>query len=145
MKAPFLAAFAVIGIGCIGCPPMRVAESLPEGFVPVEPGAYLWRAMSAEGVVLGLRSFVRDPEGEAAFWTKVVRRELESGRGYAFESEEAIAGGRALLFAGPDASYWIALFLTARGLWTFEAGGPRADLAAHLPAIRMYLANLKLS
>lgn len=132
-----------------GCTPTIgvVPDSgLPDGFVRIDRGDFEWRAISAQGVVIGLRTFTHDPAGTLDFWTTVVRKELEGARGYVFESEEAIAEGRAMLFATPrpDADcYWIVVWVDAHRIVTFEAGGPRGDVMRDLPALKAHAAKLK--
>ena len=121
-------AWALALAGCVQVP------EVPQGFVPVERGAYEWRAMSAQGVVLARQSRPRDPAGDAEFWLTVVRNEMERG-GYALQSSE----GPAMLFAAPgnaEQSYWVTLALSDKRITTLEAGGPKAEVEKELPRLK---------
>jgi hypothetical protein len=132
-----------------GCTPSvgHVADSgLPDGYVRIDRGEFEWRAISALGVVIGVRTFANDPAGTLDFWATVVRKELENSRQYVFESEEAVAEGRAMLFATPRAgaeAYWVVVWVQAYRIVTFEAAGPRADMMRDLPALKAHAAKVR--
>ena len=146
----------MIALTAVGC-----ATPMPEGYVKVEKGGeHEWRGMSAKGVVIGLRVRWNDPEGSLDFWATVIRKELETRKGYAFVGEEEItsgeAAGRALHFSvpGPEPrDYWTAIFLIERrylllfpepAIATIEVGGPREPVRGDLPILRKFLAKLDL-
>ena len=137
------------------------AAPMPQGYVEVDAGwDYEWRGMSSEGVVIGLRERRHDPEGPLDFWATVLRKELETRKGYAFVGQEEVrsrgAAGRALHFSVPGSEprdYWVAIFLVRRRflflfpkpmIATFEVGGPSEPMRQELPALNEFLSKLNL-
>jgi hypothetical protein len=127
-----------------GCTPLPLApkSELPAGYVAIDRGEYDWRAMSADGVIFGARTFPRDPEGTAEFWTTVIRKELEGRSAWVLESTEVVGAGQGMLFATPQGAYFIAVFVQKGRIGTLEAGGPRPDVIRDLPAIKAHAASL---
>jgi hypothetical protein len=133
-----------LAAGC-GRPARIVSSLLPTGFVGVDPGSYVWRGMSGDGVLVGLRSFENTPQSTLDFWTKVVRNELESARGYVHEASEMVGAAQSMLFAADGESYYLAITVTPGRIWVFEAGGRRDDVTRELPALKAFVEKLKLS
>jgi hypothetical protein len=143
---------ALVAPGCGGRGWVDTPSELPPGYVAIDRGRHEWRGISAEGVVVGLRSFDREPAATLAFWSKVVQQELEGTKGYVVEGEEAVTcasgqPGTLLRFSAPRAestAYALALFPADRRIFVLEAAGPRAPLEKDLPLLRAFAAALKL-
>jgi hypothetical protein len=135
-----LLAAGLLAAGC-GTALPRPAQT-PDGYVPVERGDFDWRLMNADGVMIGARTFAREPEGTLDFWASVVQKDLEARRGYLLESAEPLGPGRALLFAAGGSEgglYLVALFLQEGRIVAVEAGGPRAEVEKDLGRIKAWI------
>lgn len=123
---------------------LRGTEDCPTGYVPVDRlhGEFAGRAISAEGVVIAVRTRDHKPQGTLDFWTSVVKKELIEGKGYAFKSGKDLQDGRALLFTAPSAAYYVALFVRPSRIYTVEIAGPREEVEKGLKALEDFVVKL---
>jgi len=120
------------GIAAMGCEPTM---DLPPGFVEVDrdDGEYDMRAVSAEGVVVGIRSEPNPKQGGLEFWAKAVEKELAGRRGYALSAREDVGpainpDGVLMSFdvtkQATNFRYLVAVFVRYQEVVVAEAGGP---------------------
>ena len=122
----------------------------PVNFVQVERGdlgGYHVRAMSADGVVVGLRTQDNPKRGTLEFWSAAMQNEL-TGRGYRLVKAEDIRGasgqlGRLMEFAtdqrGTGFTYLLATYVTDSTVLLAEAGGKTEAVDKYRPRIRQSL------
>ena len=134
--------------GLPGCLPGTL--KLPEHFVSVDEedrGDYLVRGVSADGVVVALRSRENLKNGSLKFWHEAVRSEL-AGRGYRLGETEDITSdagvaGKMMTFSvrsrGVPFTYILALYVQPRQVLIVEAGGKADDIKARLDDIHKSL------
>jgi len=103
--------------------------------MPVERadlGEYDQRLVSADGVVIGLRSQTTHSPGTLEFWSKAVANELTNNKGYQLAGAEDATGtnGRKCKFMtfhyslrGNSMTYLLAIFVDGQGVLLAEAGG----------------------
>jgi len=111
--------------------------SAPDGFAELEPGEeYSYRATSASGVVIGVRTEDNDPNGNLEFWTAALDYKLQKA-GYAPMDKAASkvksdAGmdGRRLRYEiqrnGRPHEYWVTVFVAGDSVVVVEAAGDQA-------------------
>ena len=114
-----------------------VTLQTPSGFAVLEgQKEYVYRATSAEGVVVGVRAEKNEPKGNLEFWTNALDRQLRRGgyvaEGDAREVRTATAlSGREIKYTrmenGRQYRFWMTVFVTEKRVWVVEAGGD-ADL-----------------
>lgn len=109
----------------------------PKGFVELDdPQGYEYRATSATGVVLAVRSedSRKDEGGDLDFWSEAIHRKVRRLGGYALLDTRDVKTTRGLpgkqLRFGQDQSgrphlYWVSLFIDGDDLHIIEAGGPK--------------------
>lgn len=109
----------------------------PDGFAELEETEdYGYRATSAEGVVIGVRTESNDPHGNLSFWTSAIDHKLRKS-GYtpmleapiAVESEHGLAGKRLRYKSaqsGRPHEYWVTVFVTDSKVILVEAAGDEA-------------------
>jgi len=117
--------------GLSGCLPMM---NLPRDFIHVEQkdlGDYAIRGVSADGVVVALRSRPNMDNGTLAFWAKAMTNEM-TGRGYKLISSEDVTSnshlpGRMLTFSvhsrGAPFTYMLAVYVRKDAVLIAEVGG----------------------
>lgn len=132
-KAMLLAALftaATLNVAC-GGPSASVAT--PPGFgVLKDQKEYVYRATSAEGVVLAVRAEQNEPQGNLDFWADALDRTLRRA-GYVAEGNPgSVRSGNGLSGrvhkytrdqGGRAQRFWIAVFVTEGRVWVVEAGG----------------------
>lgn len=132
-KAMLLAALftsAALNVAC-GGPSASVAT--PPGFgVLKDQKEYVYRATSAEGVVLAVRAEKNEPQGNLDFWADALDRTLRRA-GYVAEGNPGSVrsgdglSGRVHKYTrdqgGRAQRFWIAVFVTEGRVWVVEAGG----------------------
>lgn len=133
---------------CAGCSPLMNA---PPGFVDVSGGAYDFRAVSADGLVIAGREMKNSPRGDMAFWVKAIENELRFGRGYALLGSRDVKTakgllGRELRFGHDEGAsphvYWVAVFVTERKLYVVEAGGTRELVEQNEASLKQAISSL---
>ena len=146
-----LLACVVLSCGVlVGCEPKM---QMPSGFVEVEKhnlGPYSQRAVSADGVVIALRSETNPKDATLEFWVTAVRDELVNRRGYVLAKEEAAEAangtkGKLLTFtalrSGAEFTYLAAVYVMGGQVLVAEAGGKSETLVHRLADIRKALAS----
>ncbi len=143
---PRLVTFALLlsaGAGLAGCSPEL---TVPAGFVEVDEGYSLYdmRAVSADGVVIALRTEDNPKRGTLAFWAKAVEKEFAARPGYKLVALEKItsATGQAgtlmtfnVIKEATDLTYMIVVYVRPDIVVMVEAGGPSeavTDIKANL-------------
>lgn len=130
----FASLFAALALSAAtaACGP-SVTLQTPSGFAVLEDQKeYVYRATSAEGVVLGVRAERNQPHGNLEFWSEALDRQLRHG-GYVTEGalkEVHLASGltgRELRYTrvenGRKQRFWMTVFVTEKRVWVVEAGG----------------------
>lgn len=133
-----------------GCHSMQA----PADFVQADSlqrSGYVTKAVSADGVVVGLRAQSNSPYGSLEFWSAALAKDLQ-GRCYSpVKSEEvkSCAGrpGRLMEFSvcdrGAPFSYLVAVFMDDREVLLAEAGGPSPAVEKNRDAIRASLLSTR--
>lgn len=131
-------AIVLAGTALGGCEPKI---QFPTGFVEVEKydlGPYDQRAVSADGVVMALRSETNPKNASLDFWVKAIRDELVERRGYPLSKEESIEAddgrrGKLMTFtalrSGVEFTYMVAVYVTVKKVLIAEAGGKSETVA----------------
>ena len=152
MKRTMTTAALLCVLAAVGC---RPAIDMPDGFVTVEDSdrdPYDLRAVSADGVALGVRRHDNPENGTLDFWAEAVRNELTSGRHYKLAKTEPIeskAGlsGRLLTFtvekSGTPFTYVVAVYVSSRQVTLAEAGGKTEAVKPRLAAIKEAMATVR--
>lgn len=110
-----------------------VTLQTPSGFAVLEDQKeYLYRATSAEGVVLGVRAEKNEPRGNIDFWADALDRQLRRG-GYVADGDmkevhtKTGLTGREVRYTrvenGRKYRFWMTVFVTEKRVWVVEAGG----------------------
>ena len=146
-------AFGVLSCGLLGgCDPKM---QMPSGFVEVETyqrGPYTQRAVSADGVVIALRSETNPKDATLDFWVTAVRDELVNRRGYTLAKEEpaeAANGAKGKLLtctanrSGVEFTYLVAVYVMGGQVLVAEAGGKSETVVHRLGDIRQAMASLR--
>lgn len=133
---------AIVIVAASGCeaPPAEPMQ-LPANFVQLKsPGAgYELRAVSAEGVVIGLRRQDNPKNGTLEFWSKAVQKELATRDGYKLIKSEQVAtdaGHAAALMTfevakeATQLTYMAAVFIADDKVLVAEGGGETAAVEA---------------
>ena len=128
----------------------------PPGFAVLEDQKeYAYRATSAEGVVIAVRSEANKPSGNLDFWADAVDRDLRN-RGYSLDAEptavrsaSGVAGRQARYLTddqGHKYRFVTAVFVTKGRVWVVEAGGEEARVGKKtLDAIQKAIESLSVS
>ena len=146
MRHSFTAiAIVLVGAALGGC---EAKMQFPTGFVEVEKydlGPYDQRAVSADGVVMALRSETNPKNASLDFWGKAIRDELIEQRGYALSKDESVqaADGRqgklmtfTALRSGVEFTYMVAVYVTVKTVLIAEAGGKSEKIAPRMADFR---------
>jgi hypothetical protein len=124
----------------------------PPGFVDMglryPDGEY--RAATADGVVIGVRAFDNDPKGELPFWARAVELHMREAGGYALLDRRDVAArgltGVAMRFGHDEGKtpylYTVAIFVTEKKIYLFEAGGVKDEVAKQEAQIDWAMRNL---
>jgi hypothetical protein len=126
----------------------------PSGFVELsdQPDAWAYRAVSSEGVVMGVR-VVSGERGDLGFWTRAVTLQITRANGYLLTGTTEVASedgtrGTELAFRQVDGdrayAYRVRLFVAGERLFVAEAGGPDALMTEKAQALDRSLASLRL-
>jgi hypothetical protein len=110
-----------------------VALQTPPGFAVLpKQTEYLYRAASADGVVLAVRVEDNKPTGNLDFWSDVLDRQLQQvtykpdGKPEDVKSASGIPGRRMKYTRenqGRTFRYWVTVFVTESRVFFVEAGG----------------------
>jgi hypothetical protein len=126
----------------------------PPGFIELEePGAYDYRATTADGLVIGARELDNPSKGELAFWSRAVENQLRNGGGYALletrkiKSKDGVPGAE-LRFGRDQGNtphlYYVALFATPKKLCLVEVGGPRDTVVKNAAQVKWAISEFKV-
>lgn len=126
---------ALVALSSAACAP-RASITAPAGFAVLEDQKeYVYRAATADGVVIAVRAEKHDPHGSLDFWAEVLDSQLRRN-GYALEgaaSDVRASGGlpgKLTRYTRTDGGrkyrFWTAVFVTADRVWVVEAGGDDA-------------------
>jgi hypothetical protein len=121
-----------LAAGAVACGP-SVTLQTPSGFAVLEDQKeYVYRATSAEGVVLGVRAEKNEPRGNIDFWTDALDRQLRRA-GYVAEGDmkevhtRTGLTGREVKYtrveSGRKYRFWMTVFVTDKRVWVVEVGG----------------------
>jgi len=119
---------------------------LPPGYVKVEPPFGVeFRAVSADGSALTLRSEKNPENGDLAFWEKAVKARLVDVRGYRLTTRSEATLGRGTRVVemafdynrdGIDYLYLLTMCIRGDRVHIFEAAGEKGKIAPDLPVIK---------
>jgi hypothetical protein len=148
-----------LGLACVGvmflagC--LEGSMSLPPNFIRVGQtgaGGFVQRGISADGVVVGLRTEKNPMGGTLEFWTEALGNQMTGDHGYKALGREDIKSdtgvpGRLLRFSsdrrGTEFTYLVAVYVQGDDILIAEAGG-KADLVeAKMADIRKSLLSVK--
>ncbi len=137
--------------GTPGCLPTM---DMPKDFIQVEKedlGDYVMRNVSADGVVVALRTMPNMENGTLAFWSKAMINEL-TGRGYNLVSNEEVKStsglpGSLLTFStssrGSEFAYVLGLYVKNDTVIVAEAGGKASNVKEVEQEIRKSLLSVR--
>lgn len=122
-----------------GCGGRSFHAATPPGFLDLEDryGDDEYRATTADGVVLGVRSFENKPKGELSFWARSIQNRMRDVGGYALletRQVKARSGLDGTLFRfGHDEGkephlYVVAVFASDERIFLLEAGGSKEQM-----------------
>jgi len=127
----------------------------PTNFVVVDRGDlgnYKVKAVSAGGVVVGLRMEDNPKRGTLEFWSEAIGDELTAARGYKPVKSEPVTSasglpGRLMEFStmqqGSQFTYMVALYVTSAQVALAEAGGKTDALSKRAAEIRASLLSVR--
>ncbi len=127
----------------------------PPGFVELENQEpdFAYRALSPEGVVVGVRVMSLDNQGDLDFWARAVTLRMRQLNGYALLESVPVASrdgtkGTELRFGhdegGKPYLYRIRLFLAQGRLFVVETGGSQLDMASYQKSLDWGLATVRV-
>jgi len=151
MRSMLTSAIVLAGLmgGCAG------QMDLPKHFVAVRAddlGDYHVRGISADGVVVGLRSEDNPTGGTLEFWSDAVAGELTGGRGYKLMETESITArsgleGRMMTLSttrsGGEFTYVLGVYIKGPSVLIAEAGGMAGAVEKHLPELREAMLSVR--
>ncbi|MDP3277120.1 MAG: hypothetical protein Q8Q09_18150 [Deltaproteobacteria bacterium] len=123
----------ILALGLQAC--ATFSMQTPTGFARANTAsnAYDYRAVSAYGVAMGIRSVRNEQQAPIEFWSEVIDRRLTRSGHYRTAGSLEVrtlrgATGRTLKYTMGDgqnggASYWVTLFVTRDWVHVVEAGG----------------------
>ena len=136
-RAPTILLVIAAGLSAASCRPFRIET--PESFIELEESRrsdYAYRATTADGIVVAIRTEDNDRRGTLEFWSEAIRSKLRDVRGYAVLEERDINAqggmpGKQIRFGRDESGhayrYWVSLFVRHEGrnplVWVIESGG----------------------
>lgn len=149
MKRLMLAVLLALPVGCAS-----FHMTTPPGFAELEGNEdHSYRATSAEGIVIAVRSERNRPEGNLDFWAGAVDERLRS-TGYVLDGEprpvqsaDGVAGVQrryARDSNGRTLRYWTTVFVKGSRVFVVEAGGDREVFDRAAPAVERAVASITL-
>lgn len=129
---------ATLALGC-GRP---FTPATPPGFVDLGDryGEDEYRATTAEGLVLGIRAYENDPEGDLGFWARVIENRMRETGGYALIKKVDVKcrsglPGVELRFGHDEGKtphlYHLTIFVDHDYVYLIEAGGTKTEVQRH--------------
>jgi hypothetical protein len=157
VSRPSLLLLCALGLAAPACAGPRV--NTPAGFATLgDDDHFSYRAASAEGVVLAVRVERNRPEGNLAFWSRVVDERMQS-RGYVpdgdprpVQSADGLAGTQyryRVAHQGRAHRYWVAVFVKPGGflsrsrVYVVEAGGDQEVFDPAAAAVERAMASFR--
>jgi len=140
-----------LGVALVGCgKPFDVKT--PRGFVELENQGpdYAYRATTADGVVVAVRTIDASGRQDLGFWEQAVALQLRDTSGYALLGTKDVRSGdgtpgRELDFGrdqnGKPYAYRVALFTAQDRVFLLEAGGAKASVARYGEALDWQVAT----
>lgn len=145
----------VVAFLSVACRPFDI--NTPDSFVELDEerwSRYDYRATTADGVVVSVRSIENDRRGTTSFWAEAVRSKLRDSRGYALLEEQDVTSrggipGKQMRFGRDDSGhtyrYWVTLFVRSEGrkprVWVIEAGGEEEVFERRREAVERLIAS----
>ena len=135
MTAAHLFLLFVAATSAAGCHP-SVRLQAPDDFAELGAGKdarYDFRAASAQGVVLAVRSEANDPRANVDFWADAIDVRMRRD-GYAAEAKKDVVSasglpGKQLRYSREEERrvyrYWLTVFATGDHVYIVEAGGDK--------------------
>lgn len=119
----------------------------PGNLVNVEQygDGFVARAISADGVVVGLRQQVNPDNGTLDFWAQAIENEMQAAKGYRLVKKENVTSsagrpGRWMEFTvqqpGGTFRYINVVYVAQKAVLIAEAGGKDAAVESHMADIR---------
>jgi hypothetical protein len=134
-----------------GCKPFAIKT--PPGMIELEDQTdYAYRAMTPDGVVLGIR-VVKGGKADVAFWTQAVTLHMKELSGYALLGTTDVtsadgSAGKELRFghdeSGKPYAYIVRVFVQGEKLFVVEAGGTKDEVEHARPTLDAALSTLRL-
>ncbi len=135
---PRIILFAAIVSAFCGCVPFSITT--PSDFARLDspPRPYQYRAMSAYGVALAVRSEANPSHGSLDFWAEAVDRTLRGTRAYHPAGMSNVRSrngtpGRRLEYRYGDAQsgsvYVVVVYASTDRVWVLEVGGTQEAFA----------------
>jgi hypothetical protein len=153
IRSILLLAFLALG-GAAGCGrPFKVATA--PGMVELrnQDPDYDYRAMTPDGVVMGVRVVDTEGRGDIDFWTRAIAVRMRQLNGYALlgtsdvKSEDGTPG-RELSFGhdekGKPYLYAVRIFVAQGRLFVVESGGPRDEVKRYESSLAWMDASLRV-
>jgi hypothetical protein len=116
-------------------------QATPDGFVELEDQRrYDYRAVTADGLVLGVREIEHKPAGQIDFWVGAIGNHMRERGGYALLEVVEVKNaqglsGKQLRFGHDEGSrphlYHVTLFVTDEKIYLLEAGGSAELVKRH--------------
>ena len=118
----------------------------PSGFVNLDddrlPHEAGQKSVSADGAIILLRERDNEPEGNLAFWSEALQREIVEGRGYELVDKSNLSGARIPgvvfqfkgTYSGVPYRYDVALYVRDDIIVTIETAAPEESYDAHSAA-----------
>ena len=129
-------------------------------FVPATPPGFVdmgdiypdgeYRATTADGAVIGIRTVENKPKGELPFWSRALENRMREVGGYALIDKREVTNragqkGTQLRFGHDEGNtphlYWVTIFVTDKRIFILEAGGTKAEMEKQLPQIEWSIRN----
>lgn len=138
LKVTVALALGALLTGLVGCGrPFKAAT--PDGFIEFEDRydnstTHEYRASTADGVVLAIRSFENDPEADMALAVRALENRVRLGQGYALIDKKEVTArdgtkGTTLRFGHDEEGgahlYYVTVFVTEDYVYVLEAGGKK--------------------
>ena len=137
-----------------GCGPIFTLDT-PSGMIELkDQRSYAYRAMTPDGVVLGVRVIEDAGKTDVAFWVQAVTLHMKELSGYALLSSVDVttasgSAGKELRFghdeAGKPYVYVVRIFVAPKHqLVIVEAGGAKDEMERNRPMVEAAMASVKL-
>jgi hypothetical protein len=144
--------FFFLGLFASGCA-SRAQLDAPPGFARLDDDRkdFDFRATSARGVVVGVRSEPNDMRANVDFWTDAIDLRLRR-EGYAAQSAKSVttpqglAGKQIRYLREEDRRpycYWLTVFVTQEKVYVVEAAGDKEAFDPAVPEVEQSIASLR--